>query len=188
MVYLLHDTRLDGMATVQTGMVFRVNGSSTLPTALGRIVTTAGAGTGRISALWVMAHGLEGGVHDGIVGESTYALGFGLQLCREGLNFTTVPHMQSLRGLFDQIVLYSCGPANTREGFRNTAADGDRFCREIAGWTETPVIASDTTQIYHMRGERKIIDFGQWEGTVYCYGPDGSRTRVTPGPHEAAVF
>jgi hypothetical protein len=70
-------------------------------------------------------------------------------------------------------------PANTRPGFSNTAADGFRFCSELAAIVQAEVIAAVETQYYQMTGPSNLlrrilnlgpqdtISFGDWEGTVY---------------------
>jgi hypothetical protein len=95
----------------------------------------------------------------------------------------------ALSGLVDTITIYACGPANTRPGFSNTAADGFRFCSELAAIVQAEVIAAVENQYYHqgasnllrrifLLGPQDTISFGDWEGTVYRFSPDGSATTL----------
>ncbi|HEY0715123.1 MAG TPA: hypothetical protein VGF45_20755 [Polyangia bacterium] len=182
---LVHDTRLAGTAPNIAPNTFKVNGNTQLTNALGWIRSYAKSNRG-LTRLSIMCHGNTGGLYDNAAGMSTFDLGFGLQLCREGLNLSNVHLTGVLEGLVDVIILYACGPAHTRPGFRNTAADGQRLCAEIAGWTNAEVIAAVETQYYNMEaptgflrrlfriGPQDIINFGEWEGTVYRFSPDGS--------------
>jgi hypothetical protein len=68
---------------------------------------------------------------------------------------------------------------------RNTLIDGNRFCSELAAYTNATVIAATDTQFYTMSpppglinrlfglGPQDEIDFGQWEGKVMRFPPDG---------------
>ena len=109
---------------------------------------------GGLDDLYVLCHGLSGGVHDTLQNISTSALGFGLQLGQENLTLSNAHHARALNGLVSTIWLYACGPANTRAGFRNTVADGTRFCQELAGFAAAEVIAATQTQWYTHGGAR----------------------------------
>jgi hypothetical protein len=182
---LVHDTRLSGTAPTIAPNTYRVNGSTSLKDALSWIATYARK-SGGLDQLSIMCHGYEGGVHDGRVGVSTMDLGFGLQFCREGLTLGNVDLAGRLDGLVEIIILYACGPANTRAGFEGTSADGREFCRELAGWTGAEVLAAIETQYYLKEprsglikrlfriGADDTINFGNWEGQLYRFSPDGT--------------
>jgi hypothetical protein len=133
-----------------------------------------------------MCHGLQGLVYDPNSSECDGALGFGLLLCKENLTWDTLSAVYAISGLVDTITIYACGLANTRPGFSNTAADGFRFCSELAAIAQAEVIAAVDTQYYQQvpssnllrrllnLGPQDTIDFGDWEGTVYRFGPDGT--------------
>lgn len=69
----------------------------------------------------------------------------------------------------------------------NSLIDGSRFCSELAGYTNATVIAATDTQFYTMApapgvlsrlfgiGPQDEIDFGEWEGKVMRFSPDGSK-------------
>ena len=181
--YVLHDTRLKGSPLINRGMVFTLNTNRSLRATLQRLrgMATSG-GSGRIGELQVMCHGLAGGVHDSLTRESTSALGFGLQLGQEGLNLSNLSMTGIIADVFPIILLYACGPAHTRAGFSMTVADGRRFCQELAGFTNSEVIAASQTQ-YYRHGKGVPINFGDWEGQVYRFSPDGSVMPHTAPAH-----
>jgi hypothetical protein len=184
---LVHDTRLAGTAPAVAANTYKVNASTQLAHAIGWIAEYARR-SGGLSRLLFMCHGFESGVHDSLVGESTMDLGFGLAFCNEGLSLATVSRAAPLKDRVEELFLYACGPARTRPGFKNTVADGQRFCSELAAFSGAVVYASDETQWYQMRrsssairsilgiGPQDYIDFGAWEGTVYRFSPDGDIT------------
>lgn len=182
---LVHDTRLAGTAPAIAPNTFRVNGSTPIRDALGWISSYARMNKG-LTQLSIMCHGYESGVHDGRTGTSTMDLGFGLQFCREGLTLANVEQTARLDGLVELIVLYACGPARTRPGFKGTVADGSELCSELAAWSGAEVVAAVQTQYYVMEppagflrrffriGAQDTINFGPWEGELYRFSPDGT--------------
>lgn len=129
-----------------------------------------------------MCHGLSGPILDTNTRESAVELGFGLQFCRETLTLANVSATNVLKGRINTIVLYACGPARTRPGYENSQADGWRFCRELAAFTNARVIASAHTQYYHAApksffhqmlslGPQDEMDFGAWERSVMKIDP-----------------
>jgi hypothetical protein len=182
---LVHDTRLSGTAPAIAPNIYRVNGSTLLRDALSWIATYARANKG-LSQLSIMCHGYEGGVYDGKAGMSTMDLGFGLQFCRDGLTLANVDQTERLEGLVEFIILYACGPAKTRGGFEGTSADGREFCRELAACTGAEVLAAIEMQYYLKEpragiikrlfriGADDTINFGNWEGQLYRFSPDGT--------------
>ena len=182
---LVHDSRLAGRPPNIAPNSYEVNEKVSIDHAIGWISTYARM-SGRLTNLFVMCHGYEAGVEDPFQRVSTYALGYGLQLCTEGLTNVNIAKTSALRGLVDTITLFSCGPANTRPGWDGYVGDGRRFCGEMALYSGAEVIAASQTQYYLMdqslfdRLLRRpgVIDFGEWEGPVYRFGPDGSSGRV----------
>lgn len=134
----------------------------------------------------IMCHGYEGAVNDNRQQISTMDLGFGLQFCREGLTLANVEQTERLDGLVELIILYACGPANTRPGLEGTGGDGREFCRELACCTGAEVLAAVETQFYLKEpragiikrlfriGADDTINFGNWEGQLYRFSPDGT--------------
>jgi hypothetical protein len=180
---LVHDTRLSGTAPPIAPNIYKVDASVPLRSALHWISTYARANRG-LTQLSIMCHGYEGGVSDNRAGVSAVDLGFGLQLCREGLTLENIQLTECLDGLIQIIVLYACGPAKTRPGFEGTRADGRQLCRELAACTGAEVIAAVETQ-YYVKDPRPgilnrlfrigdVINFGGWEGELYRFSPDGT--------------
>lgn len=179
---LVHDTRLEGTAPTWADNIYTVNARTPLAHALGWISQYAGM-NGGLSRLVIMCHGLESGLYDKAVCESE--LGFGLSFCAECLTLDNVARTAVLAGRVQQMIIYACGPARTRAGFQNTAADGQRFCSELAAHSGAVVYAATDTQWYHTVpstslirrmlniGPQDYIEFGAWEGRVLRFTPDG---------------
>jgi hypothetical protein len=133
-----------------------------------------------------MCHGFEGSAPDVRSRMTRLELGFGLQLCREGLTLATVHRTRCLDGLVATIILYACGPARTRPGWEGTSGDGRQLCRELACATGAEVLAAVETQYYLQEpraglikrlfrvGADDTINFGGWEGELYRFSPDGA--------------
>lgn len=181
---LVHDTRLPGVAPPGADNVYTVNEQTPVAHALGWIARYAGL-SGGLSKLVLMCHGLERTVYDDTTGECVTEMGYGLAFCRENLRLSNVARAAVLAGCVQQMFIYACGPARTRSGFQNTAGDGRRFCSELAAYTGAVVYAASGTQWYHRVpsphllgrvfnvGPHDYIDFGNWEGTVLRFTPDG---------------
>jgi hypothetical protein len=194
---LVHDTRLAGTAPAMANNTYLVNASTPVDHALGWMSEYARA-SGGLSRLMIMCHGIASGVHDSLQGVSTSDLGFGLAFCKEGLNLQNVSKARVLGGRVQQMIVYACGPARTRAGFQNTSADGRRFCSELAGYSGATVYAATDTQYYTMNrspsffrslfgiGPQDYIDFGEWEGTVLRFTPDGRVSTASSAPTGAA--
>ncbi|MGH9820312.1 MAG: hypothetical protein ACRD43_09105, partial [Pyrinomonadaceae bacterium] len=70
------------------------------------------------------------------------------------------------------MVIYACGAASSQA---NGPANGRGFCRDLAGWLDCTVYAADRMQVYNYSySPNQPLDFGQWEGTVYRFTPDGN--------------
>lgn len=187
---LVHDTRLEGTAPPGADNIFIVNERTPLVHAFGWISQYAGS-SGGLSRLVVMCHGLESGLYDADLCDSD--MGFGLAFCAENLTLSNVARAAVLRGRVQQMVIYACGPARTRSGFQNTAADGQRFCSELAAHSGAVVYAATDTQWYHRVpspslirrmlsiGPQNYIDFGVWEGRVLRFTPDGRISTAASG-------
>ena len=174
---LVHDTRLIGNTPNLAPNVYRVGGTTPLRHALGWISTYAKSQQG-LDKLLIMCHGMAAAFHDGAARESASDLGYGLLFCRERLTLGNVNVTAILCGLVKEIELLACGPARTRPGAENTAADGWRFCRELAAHTNATVIAATQTQYYQMAWRTHQIDFGAWEGPVMKFTPSGGASRA----------
>lgn len=169
-----------------------VDRSTALDCALDRVRGYAN-GKGKLGDLMIMCHGYVGFpavYRPGIPvekgdpsrhGDAGNVLGFGWQLCKEGLNLTTVKQASLLKGMVQRISVYACGAAHTQPGQKNTPGDGKRLCRELAAHTQAIVLASDEYQVFHWSaffcGKKQLVykwEYRDWEGKVYEFHPDGS--------------
>ena len=119
-----------------------------------------------------MCHGFEDIVAVNL--QSQQRGGFGLDLGREGLDLSNVNVMRWLRDRVQIITIHACATADTAPGNAGTSGDGRQLCREIAAHTNAEVIAGVQTQYYNPSGAGGRIDFGDWEGPVYRFSPDGT--------------
>jgi hypothetical protein len=182
---LIHDRRLSGNAPAMAQNIYKVDESVAIKHALGWISTYAKKVDG-LDDLFVMCHGLESSPENA-PGDS--AEGYGLRLCREDLKLNNVDLTHELKGQVKRITLFACGPANTEKGREGTLGDGKRFCGSLALYTGATIIASSKTQTYNRLKTRleillgvpgaDEIDFGDWEGPVFAFKPDG-----TVAPHK----
>lgn len=177
---LVHDLQLKGRSP--NGMAQNTfDVPDGMPTAhvIGWIGTYAQSQNG-LDNLFIMCHGYEVGIEDPNAQVSTYALGYGLALGKPGLKFDNLRLTSAWNGKIGTITLFACGPANTRPGYQNTYGDGMRFCGELALISGADVIAAVETQLYYTNqswwdalvGNDGVIDFGDWEGTVYRFSSD----------------
>jgi hypothetical protein len=165
---VVHDKRLSGNTPTGDFETMEVDKLTPLHQMVVWAVNTANC-FGGISRLKILAHGFE--TTEGV-------LGYGLCLCDEGLSNATVHMMAPLKGLVNVIQLYSCGVANSSSDNMGTESKGDgfTFCRQLAVTTGAWVKASTATQLYWKRlnpWHWMEIDFGDWEGDVYWFSPDG---------------
>lgn len=164
-----------------------VGTSTTLTRLFDRV--TAALGSNRLSRLSVCCHGYEGGVADERMAMSRMGGGFGLQLGQDDLTFDTVGAFNALSGRFmagGQMDIYACAAAedSSSTGF---TGNGRLLMRELAGQINATVRASDSIQLYNhgvvtttvfgipVFSEYEGVDFGDWEGNVWLFLPDGSR-------------
>jgi hypothetical protein len=113
-----------------------------------------------------MCHGFEDIYEDPVNRVSVQVGGFGLQLCREGLDLSNVHTTRALNGNVQNIVVFACSAAETYPG---SGGDGRTLCSRLAANTGAIVYGADRPQIYRLHG----LDFGRWEGNVYRFTPGG---------------
>ncbi|MDB5414991.1 MAG: hypothetical protein JWR10_3326 [Rubritepida sp.] len=158
---------------------------------------TGALGSDRLGRLSVCCHGYESGVADPRVAMSRPGGGFGLQLGGDDLTWGTVSAFSSLSGKFangGMFDIYACAAAEDTSDGNGFTGNGRLLMRELAGYSGATVRASDSIQNYtagvvattflgiqvgtHYSG----VDFGEWEGNVWLFTPDGARSRDTaPG-------
>ena len=178
---VLHDNRLNGNApSTYADYVYSVDQSTPLMDVFNRIASlSSNTPNGRWSKLFVMCHGYAG--EDPYAGMCADVGGFGLQLCTEGLNQTTVCYANAIYNCVDSIIIYSCAAADDSMAAMDENANGKGLMSRLAVNVNCTVIAADRIQWYHIidpgtgNGE---IDFGAWEGNVFQFNPDGSYAQL----------
>lgn len=162
--------------------IYYVDGSVPIASMLAWIDAYAKS-QGGLNNLYVMCHGYEGNYD--LSDQScvtTVSGGYGLLLGTEGLLLNNVSQTQVLNGDIGVITIFACATADTASYNVGTRGDGMRFCGEMAMLTGAYVIAATQTQFYAVDqsfwqwlwGNPGTIDFGNWEGPVYQFNPDGS--------------
>lgn len=132
---------------------------------------------GRMHTLFILCHGFAG---DNIVRRQSGDFGGGgLQLGLECVKHDNVAMWASIRGYFNNIVVYACAAGNTERGSEFTTQDGQYLMGALAIHTNTPVYAADRIQWYNPSN----FDFGNWEGQLMRFPPTGVRpTNVSRVP------
>lgn len=181
--YALHDKRVRvQVPNTPTLTVLHTNRGAPLHPLLSRI---AEAGKNKpVQALFIIAHGVEtnwnfrdGVCHDPSSGGRGIALG-------EGVRHTNVSNWTILCNRVRNIVVYSCGAANTADGNQGSEADGYYLMGALAIHTNADVYASSSIQIYN-QNRGGVIRMGQWEGEVFRFPPTGAPPqRVRNAPFE----
>lgn len=161
-------------------------GSATPFTTMFSRITSA-LGSNLLSRLSICCHGMEWGVEDPRVTMSRMGGGFGLQLGATDLTWTTVSAFNALNGKFTKggmLDIYACAAAEDTSDGTGFTGNGRLLMRELAGEVGATVRASDSIQYYH-HGVRSFlgvswysgVDFGEWEGGVWLFTPDGGSHR-----------
>lgn len=187
---LVHDLRLAGQTPGNLAENnYEVDGSVPIQHMIDWIHSYAQS-QGGLENLYILCHGYEANWNLGDQTCTRFQVGgFGLALCAEGLDLSNASLTAALKGDIKTITIFACATADTGAGNQGTAADGMRFCGEIALWTKAAVIAATQTQFYTLettfwdwiKGRQGTIDFGDWEGPVYRFSPDdGSATQISP--------
>lgn len=166
---ILHDRRLAGGAPIGRGITtIRLDGSTLLSLAFSAIKTLVRLDG--MQNLYILCHGYAGQSERGLVcGDMG---GEGLELGKEGVMHTNVARWSALRGDLENIVVHSCGAADTQPENVGTHADGKYLMGSLAIHTSATVYAGDRIQWY--AGATGTIDFGKWEGTLWKFTPSGS--------------
>lgn len=185
---LVHDLRLAGRTPSNLAdNNYEVDGNTSIAAAMSWIHDYAVSQNG-LDRLLILCHGFEANWNLGDLTCTNFQQGgFGLALCTEGLTLANADAVVLLKGLVQEITIFACATADTGPGNVGTAADGMRFCGEIALYTGASVIAATQTQFYSLdrtfwdwiQSKQGQIDFGDWEGPVYRFSPDdGAATQI----------
>jgi hypothetical protein len=169
-----------------------VDATTDLNHAIRWIATYAGSQCG-LDELIIMCHGVA--LNWDIKGrQSTPRMvgGFGLQICRQGINLGNVGKLRAWNlnpgsGLIRRITIYACSTADVGPGNEGTWGDGKRFMGEFAIHSGAFVVAGREPQAYNRQSVRAVnplpIDFGDWEGPVFLFDPaTGIGAPFQPGP------
>jgi len=171
--FVLHDRRLQGTAPVGRSITTLQLDASRSLFAVFPLISTLSQLDGQ-QTVYILCHGYAGASSRGLVcGDMG---GMGLQLGREDLLHTNVSRWTAIRGAVSSIVVYSCGAADTQPENRGSIADGRYLMGALAIHTRATVYAADRIQWYTMRGggSNGTINFGNWEGTLFKFEPNGS--------------
>jgi hypothetical protein len=174
---ILHDERLNGDTPNWDGVSgFSVSKNDTIE----RILSWVGAAYrshGQMEELGIMAHGYvqmyAGGIGYG---------GYGVQFGKDDIKTTNVYKWRAVRGMAKRIIVYACNTADV-DPIARGQADGRQLCRQLAAASDTPVMAAVRSQSYGYSSDPRHwneIKFGDWEGPVYLFLPNGTVTNVTP--------
>jgi hypothetical protein len=169
---VLHDRRLNGQAPVSRAITTLHVDANTSVFGAFPIISSLGQLDG-IQSLFVLCHGYAGASNRGqICGDMG---GMGLQLGKEGVMHDNVARWRAIRGAVANIVVYACAAADTRPENRGTAADGRYLMGALAIHTEATVYAADRIQWYTtVGGPNGTINFGNWEGRLWRFDPEGT--------------
>ncbi len=170
---IVRDKRLEGNPpkTTDQRVVFNIDETISLDSVLSTLAFFTKNNAGYRNIL-IMAHGL--------VDSKTQHGGLGIQLGKEGLSLQNVQKWNALKGKVREIVIYACAAAGVQVGMANEAkvGNGVYLCSQIAFYSGAIVTASTDIQLYK-KGVLSLVwdiemNFGEWEGTVLHFYPDGS--------------
>jgi hypothetical protein len=174
---ILHDERLKGNTPNWDGVSgFSVSKNDSMERILGWVRACYGS-HGQMEELGIMGHGYvqmyAGGIGYG---------GHGVQCGHENIYLRNVHKWRAIRGMAKRIIVYACNTADV-DPIAAGQGDGRQLCRQLASHSDTPVLAAVRTQYYDRSMNPfhwQEIKFGNWEGPVYLFLPNGTVTNVTP--------
>jgi hypothetical protein len=139
---------------------------------------------------WVSyCHGVKGQIEDlaimchGYVNAPVGLGGHGLQLSKDGVYLSNINKWSAIQGMVKWIFIYACNVAQVDPFAPANQGDGRQLCRQMAAMTGAKVMAPVRAQEYHRSIKPwrwREIDFGDFEGPVYLFRPDGTVTNGTP--------
>jgi hypothetical protein len=169
---ILWDDRVRGSRPRRGDRTYQVNNGTHLSWILRTVSERAQLHTSQTFNLHIIAHGFERPDSSG-----SLAGGWGINICREGINIHTVERFSRWNGLIDNILIFSCAIANTASNATpHGEGDGNYLCSRLAQITGAQVFASSSNQSYHHDTSDGLgISVGRFEGSTYVYTPDGNR-------------
>jgi hypothetical protein len=184
----LHDRRLVGGVPARKNLtIINTNEDISLRSAFHGINSARAAARAPLDAVFILCHGYAGTNDRQRV--CMDAGGMGLELGREDVVHENVFMWRSIANSAKTIVVYSCAAANTEKGNEGTTADGRYLMGALAIHTNAVVYGANRIQWYSTyKGlPNGRFDWGDWEGTLYQFPPDGSSpTIVDRAPIEFA--
>jgi hypothetical protein len=184
-VFVVHDVRLFGWKP--QGDVLEVNGDTPLQWVIDQAVLR-GEKCGGNLILKLMSHGLPGFVqcarglfqHPTLPAKITDPTKGGMYIGpgKSGISVADLGKLGRLQGKVQRIEFHSClvariGPCHEANG--HTCYDGNAFCYKLAQAAKAEVRASIHLQWYWRgTGPHNGINFGEWNGRVFTWGPKGN--------------
>jgi hypothetical protein len=184
-VFVVHDVRLFGWKP--QGDVLEVNGDTPLQWVIDQTVLR-GKKCGGNLILKLMCHGLPGFVqcargafqHPTLSAKVTDPAKGGVYIGpgKSGISTADLSKLSQLQEKFRRIEFHSClvariGPCHEANGHK--CYDGNAFCYKLAQAVKAEVRASIHLQWYWRgTGPHNGIDFGEWNGRVFTWGPKGN--------------
>ena len=132
---------------------------------------------GQMEELGVQGHGYVQMYADGI----GYG-GHGVQFGKDDIYLRNVSKWRAIRGMAKWIIVYACNAADV-DPLAAGQGDGRQLCRQLAVESGTPVLAAVRSQTYHRSMNPfhwREVKFGNWEGPVYSFLPNGMIMNATP--------
>jgi hypothetical protein len=175
-VFIVRDVRLAGYKP--RGDCLEVDQSTPLRWIIDNIKDRAAKNPGNLKVIF-MAHGLPGYIQCGLGAFTHPTAGPGITVADLNL-------FDEIRGSAEQLSIYSClvariGTCPECDG--HVGYDGNQLCFMLAQRTQAKVKASIHLQYYFdgtvgawifKRPNGQGITFGQWNGTVFTWGPTGA--------------
>jgi hypothetical protein len=168
---VLHDRRLEGSAPIGRSVsTLRVDAATPLSRVFVMVQTLWNLDG--IQRLYILCHGFAGGSERAaLCGDFG---GMGLQLTRDNVVHENVHRWRCVRGCLSEIIVYSCGAADTQPENVGSSADGKYLMGALALHSGATVYAADRIQWYHTGNiSDGTIRFGSWEGTLFKFDPGG---------------
>jgi hypothetical protein len=172
---ILHDLRLHGRIPRDRTDILVLTQEGRLPSVSIRAIKAQmeREHIAQLSRLTLICHGIVS------LTEHTFALQIGDYITE----YNAYNVGRCLVGMTAKIKVKTCGTVGGEDSNPAVYASMLRVYRQLARGAETQVIAADETQ-YYTGANSGEISFGGWEGPLWRYAPDGTRSRV---PVEAAA-
>ena len=169
---IIHDPRLNNPHTkpptpLKPPAAYNVWTVSRSKSAKGIIAWAAdvATGVGKLDALHFMAHGSSGS----------------LQMGADGISWKNVELFKKLKGKVGCIVFLACKVGRgTRESYSLN------FGNAVAHYASSKCVCCYANQMYGW-GKDNVINFGEFEGTVYVYTPSGGTKALNPSRLEVKL-